>query len=114
MSIDRIEVIQGDLTDILEVSPFEEGEETANLSDAGWTCKSAVIKEMGDVPIFERDITDKTVDDLYFRAAIDPDDTTVLAVDSYIWVIQIENLLVLPKFRREKQVELVVEPQALT
>ena len=110
---EKITVIQGNLTDIYEVSPFENGEAVATLSDAGWSCRSVLVENLGDIPLIDNTVTLKTIDDLYYRVAFEPDDTTPLAIGTYIWIIQVENSTVVPKYRREKQISLTVEAQGL-
>lgn len=103
------EVKQEDTSDTYSVSPFAEGETVANLSDAGWVCRQIVMTPDGLHRVIEKVVTAKTTDDMYFSATLEPDDTAQLNEQQYIWIIEVENLLTTPKFRRELEITLAVE-----
>lgn len=91
---------QGDITELYEISPFNADEATANLSDAGWTCRSIITNMDGDL-IADNTITSKSADDLAFNCQIGPADTDILDIKQYKWIIQIQNLTATPNFRKE-------------
>jgi len=111
MSSTQAIIKQGDTTDTFQVSPFPLGELVENLSDAGWTCRSVVIPRIGVAPVIDNPVTTKTVDDLYFETSLASPDTDILDAKAYIWIIEIENLLTTPIYRREHHISLVVERQ---
>lgn len=101
-------VNQEDTTDTMEISPFIEGELIQNLSDVGWSCRQAVLTADGKNVVLSNNVTTKTLDDLYFSATLEPLDTAILNEDQYIWIIEITNNTIEPKYRRELQVILAV------
>lgn len=102
-------VKQEDTSDIMEVSPFEEGESIQTLSATGWFCRHAVLSEDGKTTVMVSDVVAKTVDDLYFAAALEPWDTAILDVAQYMWIIEVRNDTIEPKYRKELSVNLAVE-----
>lgn len=110
-TVNNVVIKQGDISDTFQVSPFVEGEAVQNLSDPGWTCRSVIINKVGGDVIVDNAVTAKTADDLYFETQLAPPDTDVLDVKGYIWVIQIENLITTPIYRKEHHINLSVEAE---
>ena len=111
MSSTQAIIKQGDTTDTFQVSPFPLGELVENLSDPGWSCRSVVTNKLGGTIVIDNPVTTKTVDDLYFETSLASPDTDILDAKAYIWIIEIENLLTTPIYRREHHISLVVEKQ---
>jgi len=111
MSTTQAIIKQGDTTDTFQVSPFVIGEAVQTLSDPTWTCRSVVVDKLGGTVVIDNVVTTKTQDDLYFETALASPDTDILDAKAYIWIIEIENLVVIPKYRREHHISLVVEKQ---
>lgn len=104
---------QGDVTDLINISPFEEGEAIQTLSDVGWTCNTSIVSKVGGVTVASKAVTTKTVDDLYYSVSWGSPDTEILDADQYLWVIEIQNLGIIPIWRKEYNISLVVTQQSL-
>ena len=108
-----VSVKQEDTSDTFKVSPFAADELVNNLSDPGWVCNQLVISSDGKYRIHESQVTTKSTDDLYFTATLEPAVTAELNKDQYIWVIEVENPLLTPKYRREVNIVLSVAEHKL-
>ena len=108
-TVNSVIIKQGDISDTFQVSPFVAGEAVENLSDAGWTCRSVVVNKLNGDIIIDNTVTTKTMDDLFFETNLSPPDTDVLDTKGYIWIIQIQNLVTSPTYRKEHHINLAVE-----
>lgn len=104
-------ISQGDITDTFQVSPFEEGELVQKLTDPGWACRTFVVDKLGGTVVIDKSITQKTADNLYYEVALGPPDTEILDSRAYIWVIEVQNLTLTPKYRKELQIDLKVRQE---
>ncbi len=113
--LEIIECIVGDTSDIIElgVQTSERGRRPVVLvaMDANFSCKIAVP---GAAPPINRAVTDKTVDNFYFRGWLTPTETLAIGPGDFLLGMQISNAALTPPMVKEKQWLLRMIPQAAT
>jgi hypothetical protein len=109
-----VTVKQEDTSDTIRVSPYPLGEAVYNIvnNPAGWSCRSVVLREPGSPKVIDKAEVTISSDQLYFECTLEPEHTRILDAAAYLWVIELENLTVTPKYRKEYHVQLVVESNA--
>lgn len=117
MAVEEYTIYQGDTGPIIRPRPtvLDDGV----VLDVNWTCSTAVNDADGVEVIAKRAVTDKTVDNLRFVAALTPTETNLLLVDdsenyrSYTQVIEVINTTLTPPFNIEEHYTLKVTPQGI-
>jgi len=111
--MNTVHVRQEDTTDTIQISPYSKTEAVNDLiSVTGWTCRSVVLRKVGDPSVIINSVTKISTDLLYFEATLEPVDTAKLDTGVYLWVIEMENLTLNPKYRKEYHTNLVVSANA--
>lgn len=100
---DTLSIYKGDTAGPWNVGVTGDDGALVNIS-APWTCK---IKVAGTA--IDRAVTDRTVDNLRFIAALTPAETATLDIGIYVVAIEIENTTTVPPLRREHHIVLTVE-----
>lgn len=116
---ERVEIYQGDLTDVYHVRPVYSG--LADVLPAGWQCFQGVIDCDGNNVVAREEVATKVLDineKQRFLCALEPTTTADLAVpdgykEDYIWVIEVVNTTVSPAYNREVHILLEVKRQGL-
>lgn len=110
-----IEFHQGDLSELISVRP--------NIADpevkinADWSCKIKVVDFDGNIVVAEREVTEKTIDELYFVASLTPEETLNLPVSGqyarFNWIIQLDNVQLSPNYSREMHFPIIAHKQGV-
>lgn len=103
-----IQVRKGDTSELVTVRP--DLADDTEVIGSGWKCYSSVEDIYGNEVVAQREITEKTADNLHFVAFLNPSETDLLNSGSllteYRWVFRISNNTTDPEYNREKYVEL--------
>jgi hypothetical protein len=103
--MDKITVYKGDSTDVKEFTI--DGYTTLN---SNWTGKKIVRVDLDTDTILDLDTTlDKSTDETMFLGYLNPTETNALDVGTYFLIFEIQNLNILPQFRREIHYKLSVK-----
>lgn len=105
--MDKITVSKGDSTIVKELTL--EGYDTL---DANWTGRKVVRVDLDTAPVLD-EIMVKDVAGTMFLGYLEPVETDTLEVGSYIVIYEIENLVILPKFRKETKYKLKVTQEGI-
>lgn len=105
--MEKITVYKGDSTIVKEFTIVGYA-----ALDSNWVGKKAVVTAIGATPEFSVEMV-KDAATTMFLGYLEPAETDSLDPGTYIVIYEIENLSILPKFRREIQYELTVEEEGI-
>ncbi len=105
--MEKITVYRGDSTIVKEFTIV--GYATLDVS---WVGRKAVVGSIGDTPEFSAEMV-KDQNTTMFLGYLEPAETDSLEPGVYIVIYEMENLSILPKFRREVQYELTVAEEGI-
>ena len=110
-------IFQGNTGPVLKPRPSVLDDVT--VLDADWHCYIAANNADGTVAIASREVTDKTVDNLRWIAALTPAETETLTVNAedesvgYKVIIKVVNATTTPSFEVDYEYILFVKPQGM-
>ena len=112
-----VECFQGDSSSVLAVAP--KSSTTPIDLDSNWVCQTAVVNCSNTVVVSPRSAATKDVANNNFLVGLTAAETASLSVpanepyETYYWVVEISNAVLVPPYVVEERIELRIKPQGI-
>ena len=107
-AISRFVIFQGDSSPLWRIR-------IKNVDVSDCTCRQIVRTDLDTAAIFDEAVTDTVTDSdgmLWFLVSLTPTKTLQLTANmTYLWIVQIENVILDPPVRKETHSTLIVQQQ---